>query len=51
MSKRKTWTITLRRSNGRFMKSTQRHSRYAVKQVVAAWEDKHPDCIVEVEDP
>lgn len=50
MSKRATWTITLRRANGRFVKSTQRHSKYAVKKVVEAWEDKHPDCYVEVED-
>lgn len=51
MSK-KTWTITLRRTNGRFVKSTQRHSKYAAKKVVEAWEDKYDESYyVEVDEP
>lgn len=39
----KTFTITLRRSNGRFVKSAQRQSRYAAKQVAARWEEQYDD--------
>jgi len=36
-SKKPTITITLRRTNGRFVKAAQRHSRYAAKKVVDRW--------------
>jgi hypothetical protein len=49
MTKKTTFTITLRRTDGRFVKATQRHSKYAVKKVVEAWEEKYPDCEIEVE--
>ncbi len=40
---RATFTVTLRRDNGRFVKATQRHSWYAVKKVAAHWEATYDD--------
>ena len=39
----KTFTVTLRRANGRFVKETNRPSRYAAKKVAAFWEAKYDE--------
>ena len=47
---KKTYTITLRRSNGRYVKSAQRHSKYAAKKAKEQWEGRYDDTYyVEIE--
>ena len=40
---RPVFTVILRRSRGRYVKEAQRFSRYAAKQLAAAWEEKYDD--------
>jgi hypothetical protein len=40
---KQTFTVTLRRDNGRVVKYAERPSKYAAKKIAARWEDDHDD--------